>query len=78
MDLVNVMVCELGIEGGTTLKSIYERAATEFGLSLCTPDVEPELRLQYPDQPFGGNFQSTIAMEPIIDSDGELTVNVAG
>lgn len=71
VDLVNVSVAELGFKDGATRKDIYERAVG-LGLELCPNEVGPQLRLQYKDQPNGEWL--LIAMEPITDSDGLLSV----
>jgi len=70
-DLVVVSVGELGFKDGATRKEIYERAI-QLGLELCPPEIGPQLRLQYKDQPLGEWL--LIAMEPIADSDGCLDV----
>ena len=67
VDLVVVSVAELGFPNGATRQEIY-RKAQELGLILCPPEVGPQLRLQYPDQPL--NERLLIGMEPITDSDG--------
>lgn len=67
VDLVRVAVGELGFRKGARRDQIYERAK-ELGLEVCPPEVGPQLRLQYQDQPNGEWI--LIAMEPIIDSDG--------
>jgi len=67
VDLVKATVAELGFKKGARYDQIYERAK-EPGLELCPPEVGPQLRLQYQDQPNGEWI--VVAMEPIIDSDG--------
>lgn len=47
-----------------------------FGLELCPPEVAPEYRLKYKDQPLGE--QLYVAMRPIISSDGEPRIFVLG
>jgi hypothetical protein len=69
VELVVASVAELGFKDGATRKDIYVRAQ-ELGLDLCPPEVGPQLRLQYTDQPKGEWL--VIAMEPITDSDGDL------
>ena len=71
VDLVNVSVAELGFKDGATRKEIYEQAI-KLGLELCPAEVGLQLRLQYKDQPKGEWL--LIAMEPITDSDGDLSV----
>ncbi len=71
VELVVASVAELGFKDGATRKDIYVRAQ-ELGLDLCPPEVGPQLRLQYTDQPKGEWL--VIAMEPITDSDGDLNL----
>jgi len=46
----------------------------QLGLTLCPPDVGPQYRLDYRDQPV--NERLYVAMKPIISSDGEPRVFV--
>lgn len=69
IELVVASVAELGFKHGTTLENIYVRAK-ELGLDLCPPEVGPQLRLQYTDQPKGELL--VIAMESITSSGGCL------
>ena len=71
VDLVKVTVAGLGFKQGARRDQIYERAR-ELGLELCPPEVGPQLRLQYKDQPIGEWL--LIAMEPFAGSDGCLRV----
>jgi hypothetical protein len=71
IDLVNVSVAELGFDNATRYDAICARAK-ERGLELCPPEVGPQLRLQYLDQPLGEWLR--VAMEAIRDSDGDLCV----
>jgi hypothetical protein len=71
VDLIKVTVAKLGFKKGARRDQIYERAK-EFGLELCLPEVGPQLRLQYRDQPNGEWIP--IAMEPIITSGGDPAV----
>ena len=71
VELVKVTVAELGFKRGARHEQTYERAK-EFGLELCPPEVGPQLRLQYQDQPNGERI--LVAMEPIIVSDGDPDV----
>lgn len=71
IDLVRVMVAELGFKEGARCDQIYERAK-ELGLELCPPEVGPQLRLQYQDQPNGEWV--LVGMEPIRASDGRPDV----
>lgn len=70
MDLIKVTVAELGFKEGARYDQIYERAK-ELGLELCPPEVGPQLRLQYQRQDREYGERILIAMEPIIDSDGD-------
>jgi len=67
VDLVRVTVGELGFKKGAQRDQIYERAK-ELGFELCPPEVGPQLRLQYQDQPDGEWI--FVAMEPILASGG--------
>ena len=68
LGLVVISVKELGFSNGATHKDIYNKAKT-LGLELCPPEVGPQLRLQYMDQPKGEWLR--IAAEPITDSGGD-------
>ncbi len=46
----------------------------QLGLELCLPDVGPQLRLEYTDQPSGERLY--VAMKPITASDGEPRIFV--
>jgi len=48
----------------------------EFGLELCPPEIAPEYRLKYKNQPL--HERLFIAMKPIIGSDGEPRIFVLG
>jgi predicted peroxiredoxin len=67
IDLVLFSVEQLGFPKGATLQQIYDKAK-EFGLELCPPQVGPELRLNYKDQPMDEYL--VIAMNSIDDRDG--------
>lgn len=71
LDLVIVSVAELGFFEGATFAQIVERAR-QLGLELCPAEVGPVLRSAYKDQPRGEWLR--IAMDPIADSDGFLSV----
>ena len=71
IELVRATVAELGFPRGATRAQIYE-AGLKLGWQLCPPEVGPQLRLQYPDQPNGEWI--LVAMEPITDSRGRLEV----
>ncbi len=65
--LVQVTVGELGFKNSATYGEIVSRAR-ELGLELCPAEVGPKLRLEYANQPKDEFL--TVAMEPIVDSDG--------
>ena len=71
IDLVVMSVRDLGFDRATRYDAICQRAK-ERGLELCPPEVGPQLRLQYLDQPLGEWI--VIAMEAIRDSGGDLRV----
>ncbi len=73
VELVVASVAELGFKDGAKYSAICERAKN-FGLNLCPAEVGPQLRLQYTDQPKEKDEWLRIAMEPITDSDGYLSV----
>lgn len=75
VDLVVVSVAELVFPNGATRQEIYQRAQ-QMGLELCPPEVGPQLRLQYKDQPNGDRL--LIGMEPITGSGGNLGVFCVG
>lgn len=72
VDLYNLTTAELTgkKEGGTTAEVFA--GAKCLGLQKCTPEVGPQLREQYPDQPMGERL--LIGMDPLTDSDGSLKV----
>lgn len=65
--LMSVLGKDLGQEGDETLAEIYHRA-DKNKLDLCPPEVGPQLRRQYTDQPSGDAL--LIGMEPIKSHDG--------
>ena len=71
LDLVVMSVAELGFKNSAKRSEIYARAR-ELGLDLCPAEVGPQLCLVYKDQPL--NEWLLIAMEPITDSGGDLSV----
>ncbi len=71
VDLVKVTLAELGFKKGASRDNIYE-SAKEFGLELCPPEVGPQLRIQYRDQPNGERL--LIGMESIYDLDDDPLV----
>jgi hypothetical protein len=79
VELVAVSAAELGFQTDTaSLASIYARAQ-QLGFGLAAPEVAPQLRLQYFDQPIGEFL--IIGMEPIKTWNGEpiiLTVANGG
>ncbi len=66
-DLIHLKVSDLGFTNSPTTDQLYE-TAKQFGLELCPPEVGPELRLKYKDQPL--YEYKHIAMKQIADSDG--------
>jgi hypothetical protein len=71
VDLVIVTTADLGFKTGVRRSRIYQRAK-KLGLELCPPDVGPQLRLQYWNQPRGEWLR--IGMKPIADSLGDSCV----
>jgi hypothetical protein len=71
VDLVRVTVQELGFKNDANYDQICKRAE-ELGLELCPPEVGPQLRLRYKNQPNGEWI--LVAMEPIVDSNGHPRV----
>ena len=72
VDLVAVSVAELGLGDRTCYPIVYKRAR-DLGLELCPPEVGPQLRLQYMDQPYSKILPPEalhIGMKPIAASDG--------
>ncbi len=67
VDLVRVTVGELGFREGARLKQLYG-CAQELGFQLCPPEVGPQLRLQYKDQPKEDSV--FVGMEPIAGKGG--------
>lgn len=63
LDLVAISVNELGFgRDKAALKNIYARAQS-LGFALAPPEVGPQLRLQYSEQPMGESLK--IAMAPL-------------
>jgi hypothetical protein len=71
VELTLVSAAELGVESESPLSEVYQRA-TRLGLALCPPEVGPQLRLDYRDQPVGESL--LIAMEPVKTYYGEPTI----
>lgn len=67
IDVVSFSIKQLGFQNGATLQQIYDKAK-ELNLELCSPQVGPELRLNYKNQP--DNEYLKIAMESISDRGG--------
>lgn len=65
VELVAPMVEELGFPEGARLDNIC-RAGLERGYRLCSPNVGPQLRIQYKDQLLGERVY--VAMSPLRDS----------
>ena len=68
MELTVVSAAELGVESESALADVYNRAR-QLGLVLCPPEVGPQLRLDYRDQPPGESL--IIAMEPVNTHSGD-------
>jgi hypothetical protein len=69
LDLVILSVFDLGFgKQGASIKDIFARAEL-LGFALCPPEVGPQLRLQYLDQPPGEVLH--IAMQPIARYNGD-------
>lgn len=66
--LIQLRVKDLGFLDRATTDQIYARAE-ELGLELCPPEVGPQFRLQYVNQPM--NEFVYVGMKQIADSDGD-------
>ena len=71
VELTLVSAAELGVKSESPLSEVYQRA-TQLGLALCPPEVGPQLRLDYRDQPVGESL--LIAMEPVKTYYGDPTI----
>ncbi len=71
LSLIRLSVRDLGFTQDPTTYQLYQRA-TELGLDLCPAEVGPYYRLSHQDQPMGDWVR--IAMKPIADRDGDLSV----
>jgi hypothetical protein len=71
VELTLVSAAELGVASQSPLADVYQRA-TQLGLVLCPPEVGPQLRLDYRDQPLGESL--LIAMEPVKTYYGDPTI----
>ncbi|WP_245315556.1 hypothetical protein [Bradyrhizobium yuanmingense] len=70
--LLTVSAAELGFKGETaSLRQIYERAQ-QLGFELAPPEIAPQLRLQYLDQPVGEFL--VVGMKPIRTWTGEEVI----
>ena len=68
IDLVRLTIGGLGFTDNPTTDQLYQKAQV-LGLELCPPEVGPELRLKYQDQPL---YEWTyIGMKQIADSGGD-------
>jgi len=72
-DLVRLKVRDLGFTDAhnPTFDQINDRAK-QLGLEPCPPEIGPELRLKYKDQPLGERVH--IVMKPIVISSGGLSL----
>lgn len=71
--LIRLRVEDLGFPSGATTDQIYVRAE-ELGLELCPPEVGPQFRLQYTNQPM--NEYVYVGMKQISGSGGSPDVFV--
>jgi hypothetical protein len=72
VELAVLSAAELGVESDeSSLADVYERAR-RAGLELCPPEVGPQLRLDYRNQPLGEALD--IAMEPVATYSGDPTI----
>lgn len=69
--LVRLQVEDLGFTNYPTTTELYARAE-ELGLELCPPEVGPQYRINYKNQPMGEWVY--IGMKPITDSHGDPSV----
>lgn len=92
VNIIKLSVAALGFPGGATTSEIIGTQhdtsgpytagrGNQLGLKLCPPEVGPEYRLKYKDQPLHEKLY--VAMKPIAGSDGEphifvLTHNAEG
>jgi len=88
--IVRLRVADLGFPNGATTKEIIGTdndtdqhgysvpftggRGSQLGLELCLPEVAPQYRLDYKDQPLGERLH--VAMKPIACSDGEPRIFV--
>ena len=76
VDLVLITVAELGFPKESATRSDIYKRVFELDLEACPPEVGPQLRLQYMDQPDGESL--FVGMEPIANSYGDLTIFCVG
>lgn len=90
LNIVRLRVADLGFPNGALTREIIGSAGdrdlfghpapftggrgNQLGLVLCLPEVGPQFRLQYEDQPPGERVY--VAMKPITASDGEPRIFV--
>lgn len=90
--IVILRVADLGFPQGATTREIIGTChdadqngnsapftgsrGRQLGLELCTPDIAPNYRLEYQDQPLHERLY--VAMRPIASSDGEPRIFVIG
>ena len=77
LELIFASAKDLGFspDSHPSLGEIYARAA-DLGYALCPPEAAAQLRLQYTNQKIGEFL--LVAMRPIRDYDGELTIFSVG
>lgn len=73
--LIRLRVKDMGLPSGATTEQIFAKAE-ELGLELCPPEVGPQFRLQYVNQPMDEYI--TVGMKPISDSGGYPDVFLVG
>jgi hypothetical protein len=67
VDLVAVEAEDLNCEPHATLREFYDRAM-ELGLELCPPEVGPQLRLQYEEQPLWESLNVAVDLVEVVDN----------
>jgi hypothetical protein len=75
VDLVILSGADLGFDAAASLAEVHARAQ-QFGFWLCPPEVGPQLRLQYRDQPVGEFLH--VAMRPLKSYAGRLVEFTVG
>ncbi len=77
-EVVVIKISDLGFTSGPNKEDLYKESddvykkAKELGLEICLPQIGPEYRLKYQDQPI--NTCVYIGMEPIADRDHHYQV----